>query len=242
MTVRVSFDGVDLGSSFAVGEQRRPLPEFRAASTVIDGADGEAFDDLTVGVRECSMRLTALDRSPVELQRAARSLAGLFAVRRPAPLRISDEVDSYGTQLTRYAVPVGSFDADEFVRTASWVVTFRSHDPFLYGRPRSVVLRASGRITVDAGGNAVAYPRVTLMPPAGWDGYASMRIWRGPEVALRPASRFGGGPIEVDMASLSFSSFETCGLVPGSRFFGLSGRQVLCSSVPATVSWVERWV
>lgn len=234
---RVTFNGVNLSARFVIADIKRPLPEFRDTSSTVEGMDGEFFDALTVGPRECSFSVVAAHKSASELQTLARELMALMTVRKPSALTFSDEVDKDGFQLTRYAVPTGSLDAEEFIKAGRWTFTFKQHDPYLYGKQRSVVLKANAAQKVEIGGNAECYPTATSYASGSYYKLSSGNY----------SVRFDGplsGLLTVDFAAqkVSNASSSAAGLHTGSRFFAFSGTMVLTASHQTTLKWRERWL
>ena len=237
--IKVAFNGLLLNGPFTVGNIRRPLPEFRVASSTVDGADGDVFEGQTVGPRRVLFDILATGGTDAELQDAARTLLGALLVRRPVPLTFSDEVeDKY--QLVRYAVPTGAFDAKEFRRMGRWSCELVQPDPYLYGKPRSVVIEAGKTVAVDAGGNAPAWP---VASAAVTGDHYLVRIPGGQGV--RFAAAFTGEKVTVDMGRMTVrtsSPVEGDGLQIGSRFFALSGTTKVTASHRTTIEWRERWI
>lgn len=237
----VTFNGVDISALFMVADMSRPLPEFRDSSTTVEGADGDSFDALTIGPRECSFTVISAHRTMRELQDDARELMAVLAVREPKPLTFSDERDRDGVQLVRYAVPTGSFDAQEFVRAGQWTLRFRQHDPYLYGKPRSVVLAANEAQRVDVGGNAPAIPLATTAPRA-----SSYLLRSGSGYISYFAPFDGNSTLTLDFAELTARLSPALegakGLQTGSRFFEFAGVTSLFATAQTTVSWTERWL
>lgn len=258
--ITVSYDGVRLNDTFYVLDIKRPLPEFKPVTTVVNGADGEEFDGLTIGPRECSMTLVVKTRTARGIQDAAREVMRMLAKREPARLRFSDELDPDGTGLYRLAVPYGSFDVSEFMHAAKWEVKFKSPNPYLYGKSRSVVLNKNREQTIKVGGNAESWPKVTSNPTAS---SYTITVVGGEHVTYKAA--FGGRKLTIDMhrqtAKVSGSASGTIGVVQdfaaavsaalggdnsglqtGSRFFSISGTVKLKASAKSEVTWRERWL
>ena len=238
----VKFNGTNLSKLFIIGNQSRPLPEFRDASSTVDGRDGDIFESLTVGPREVSFELVCKGKSPKEIQDAARTLMDLFTVRKPRPLTFSDEVDDDGNQLVRYAVPTGSFDSQEFIRAGRWRCRFRQHDPFLYGRERSVVVKAGQAKKVDAGGNTPAWPTASAVVASGTE----YRLGLAGGKYVKYAAAFSGQEMNIDMSAQTAKPKPAIsgadGLQKGSRFFSIDGTVTFEASHTTTVSWRERWL
>lgn len=242
----VIFNGTNLESFFIVSDVARPLPEFRAASTRIDGADGESFDLMTLGPRECSFDLYAVDKSAQALQDAARLLTSIFMVREPKPLQFSDEKDPNGNQLRRYVVPVGSFDSEAFIRAGVWRCRFRSFDPFLYGISRSATLTAGTATQIDFGTYvsgrmlAPALVRATSTPSG------SMYTIESGSGHIRYDAPFDGNTLVLDFeaqtATLSPALANASGLAFGSTFFPLTGTATVTASDDTALAWTDRWV
>ena len=235
---KLRYNGVMLNELFEVVPISRPTPEFRVESTSIPGVDGELFESLTLGTRESVVRFVALKKDTKELQYAARKLMEIIAVREPARLYFGDEEDADGNDLYRLAVPVGAFDMAQFIRAGYWDVRFVQHDPFLYGKERSVVVRGSER--VKAGGNADAFAIVRTIPNG-----SAFTLSNGSEHITYKAPFNGSTKLTIYMESQRISVSQQIGgegLQPGSRFFPMRGDMVLSATSKATVSWVERWL
>lgn len=235
MSIGVSFNGVTLSDVGVVGELLRPLPEFRPSATTISGRDGDVFDGITVGPRECGFTLTALDRSTSGLQAFARSLMYVLAVSEPAALTFTDELDSDGNQLTRYAVPTGAFDFESFVRAGRWPLRFVQHDPYLYGKERSDILPANSYKEVNFGGNAPVYPIATATPSSGT--YTINNTAR--HVTLKGSY---GTQLTLDFAAQTIDTDGSCSLQTGSRFFPCRGTMQMRATAQTTLEWAERWL
>ena len=243
MSLVVTFNGKNLTKSFFLGELSRPLPEFRDVTTQIEGADGESFDGITVGVREVSFTLTAKAKTPRAVQNLARKLMSWFAVSTPKPLTFSDELDGEGIQLVRYAVPTGSFDAEEFIRAGRWTCRFKQPDPYLYGKVHeSVILPAGASVKLATGGNATTYAVAKAKMPNSANSYT---ISNGKQ-SIEYAADFSGETVTVDFEKqtvrVSPSISGAPGLQVGSRFFGMRGDEQLTASHRTTLAWVERWL
>jgi predicted phage tail component-like protein len=132
MSLKAAYNGYMLTDYFVLSNLKRPLPDFRAVSTEINGRHGESFDDATIGTREVSFQLVFKQTSKYTIQDAARTLADMLATRTPQSLIFSDGKTRENKQLVRYAVPIGAFDAEEFIRAGRWTCRFVQHDPFLY--------------------------------------------------------------------------------------------------------------
>ena len=241
MTVTMTFNGYDFSRDFIPLCDSRPLPEFRDTSTVVSGADGESFDGLTVGTREFTITLVAVNKEPKALQTCARTLMDVLAVRSPKAFTFSDERDSDGTQLVRYAVPTGAFDAQEFIKAGKWTCRFKQHDPYLYGKSRSVVLKPNQAQKISVGGNVPTWPTVTSKPSGSY-----FTISDGSNRYVKFAAAFNGSTtltldFEKSRASLS-ASLTGSGLLVGSRFFEIDDTVELKATSTTTVSWHERWL
>lgn len=238
----VDFNGTSLSKLFSVVDVSRPLAEYRDASTKVEGADGEAFDALTIGVRECSFSVVACNKSKQGLHAAARTLAKIVTVREPSKLMFSDEVDDDGTRLYRLAVPVGTFDYDEFVKSGRWHLSFRQHDPYLYGKARSVVLKANQPQAISVGGNAPeTWPTATATPSGST---YTLGVENGQGIVIK--APFSGQKLTISFKTEKITVKPAVqnaeGLQIGSRFFPLAGRMTLIASSETTLSWRERWL
>ena len=248
--MKVVFNGYNLTSKFTLMDDlARPLPDFRHAASEIDARDGLEFESLTVGMRECSFSLAANGKTQEALQRLWRELADKLLVRKPVALKFSDEKDKYGTQLVRYAVPSGTPDIQEWVRTGVMKLTFEQPDPYLYGREHSVRLAANTLKKINAGGNASAPFEAVMSIPQG-SGSARIRDNGSDgksEVRMVGVLLDSGAnrTVTFDSKKLSVSvSPSSCnlGLETGSRFFDLDGIRYLKASAPTTLTWRERWL
>lgn len=244
----ITYNGVDLTApldstkpKLVVTEVNRPLVSFESTATKVDGADGEYFDMLQVGVRECSFALVATKLTQRERQLMARKLAGVLAVRNPRRLCFSDERDTSGNQLARLAVPDGVFDAEEFIRAGKWTMRFKQHDPYLYGKSRSVVLKTNQPQKVQTGGNAEAWPLASANP----DGSTyTLGIQNGKGIVIKAS--FAGKSLFIDFAkervSIKPNATGAAGIQTNSRFFPLQGTMTLVASAQTTLTWTERWL
>jgi predicted phage tail component-like protein len=245
MADTVWFDGYDFGEKFIIGDVQRPLPEFRIASTQVDGVDGEMMDGFTVGPRTCSFTVSATAAGRWSLQALARELADVLLVREPKALMFTDERDPSNSKdvLYRHAVPDGTFDFEEFVRAGRWTLRFRQPDPYLYGKSCSVHLFSNVAKEVVVGGNAPA-KLVAKMKPQ--NGKTSCTLKAGGLGFVKYRAAFDGQTeLTLDFASqyarLS-KSITAEGLVAGSRFFEFDGRPMMQADAPTDLSWRERWI
>jgi predicted phage tail component-like protein len=229
----VTYNGVNLSNLFSISDVSRPLPNFKSTATAIAGRDGEVFDSLSIGTRECSFSVTALDKSPEGLQNAARQLSKALFTREPAKLVFSDELDGK-TQLYRLAVPNGAFNADEFIRDGKWDCRFLQHDPFLHGK--NIAVQFSGTATISVGGNVETYPVATANASGTYQ-----ISYKGQHVRFDGA----GGRIIVDFRKQKVSSGGATGdgLQVGSRFFALQPGQAKISATHSTqLEYTELWL
>lgn len=239
----IKFNGYDLGKKFVIANVKRPFPAFRVGTTQVEGADGDLFDALTVGPRECSFDLYAKANTRQELQFLVRELARHLLVREPKRLVFSDEIDPNDnkTQLYRLAVPDGTFDFEGIIRDGKWTCRFLMPDPFLYGQPRTETLTDGQQRTIDVRGNAPALPTAKAIVKEGKSRYSL-------------TSKNGHIEYQADFTedtelTLNFerqtvkTSADGDGLTTGSAFFEFSGSIALRADGGDTViSWTERWV
>ena len=238
----VKYNGVKLTDNFIVGNISRPSPDFRPSSTTVDGRDGESFDGLTIGTRECSFVVTAIDKTKNGLQRAARDLMSLLRVSEPEKLVFTDENGADGTQLYRLAVPTGVLDYDAFIRAGQWTLRFIQHDPFLYGKQRSVVLKANTATKIQAGGGVPMDFVATAAPVGTW---YKLEVVNGDFVKYY-APFTGGETLTIrtknQTAKLAPALSTAKGLDTGSRFFQLDGDMTLKATHTTEITWRERWL
>lgn len=260
MSLTVSFGGHVLTKKFVVTDVKRPLPDFRAESTRVAGRHGESFDDATVGTREVSFMLVyagGRKATAQDIQDAARTLADVLLTRVERKLVFSDEKTRKGKQLVRYAVPIGSFDVEEFIRAGRWTCRFVQYDPFLYNdETKPLKLAAKTKKDVVIGGNAPTYLTVTVKPPSG-----AKEFWIKNASANRgvyfKADFDGKATLTLDFetgkATLSNAGGVTKigGLATGSRFFAVGGSETMAKAATAvkleashacTLKWRERWL
>lgn len=246
MAVTVKYNGVKLTDLFIVGEQKRPLPEFRVSTTAIEGVDGESFDGMTIGLRECSFTVTAISKTKRGLQDAARVLASALSVREPKRLVFSDEKDPDKNQLFRLALPTDSFDSREFIRAAQWTCRFVQPDPYLYGKERSIVLRSHTPKQVDTGGNTYAWPTAVATFKSKGGNSSEYEFWVNNDKVVFRAPWAKGAKLTVNaknqLVRLSPAASGAKGLQTGSRFAPMEGRVTLYATAPTTVTWRERWL
>ena len=239
---KITYDGVRLWEKFTIGNLRRPLPEFRPSMSEVQGADGMLFDGVTLGTRTVSFDIVAIAKNVNALQSAARQIASIVSARKPLELIIHDERDDDGTQLVRYAVPTGTFDADEFRKLGKWHLSFVQPDPYLYGKHRSVVMAANVQKKIDAGGNAPAWPKAVSKPTGSSYTFEAV----GGDHLTFKASFNGSRTLTLDAskqtAKLSGNLSSGDGLTVGSRFFPLEGKMTLTATRKTTVTWRERWI
>lgn len=246
----VKYNGVKLNDYFIISNPSRPLPEFRDESTEVEGADGESFDGLTIGVREFSFELIAKRKTAKNVQRAARKLMSVFMVRKPKAFTFSDEKDGENIQLVRYAIPSGSFDVEEFIRAGRWTCRFKQPDPYLYGKRSEATLYPSNlrdRNKVKVGGNVPTWPEVIVDALSGNRYRISNSQFDSDGKHVKFDATFTASSrlvldFEKHKATLTPSQ-STGGLVLGSRFFQLEpGSTMLYVTHKTKVSWRDRWL
>ena len=238
----VTYNGVELNEWFFVGDQKRPLPEFRVSTMQVDGADGEVYGGSTIGPRFLSFRVTSIDRTPRQLQDDARTLMALLAVRQPTALTISDERDPTNSQLVRYAVPTGSFDADEYMRAGSWVLQFVQPDPYLYGRTYSHEVNSGTPVSFAVNGNAPAEWSLAAVPNSGVTLYT---FEYGTKKVVFDGAFDGTKAISVDSRTGTVSTGAVGnGLTNATTIepVGPGTVELKSSSGTATFRWTERWL
>lgn len=238
----VTFNGTDLTNRFIVGDQKRPLPEFRVSTMQVDGADGEVYGGSTIGPRFLSFRVTSIGRTPRQLQDDAKFLMALLAVRQPTALTISDERTEGNVQLVRYAVPTGSFDADEYVRAGSWVLQFVQPDPYLYGQTRTQSVTANTTTEIFVDGNAPAEWEMHVVPSSG---ATSHTFNYGSHKVVFSGTFDGSMALDVDSKTgVVETSVSGVGLTSGTTIVPVETGTVelLSSSGNATFTWRERWL
>ncbi len=231
----VRYGGVLLNRFGTIGELSRPLPEFRPTATTVSGRNGDVFDGTTVGTRECSFTLTVTQTDTRQLQTLARTLASMLSTSTPKRLTFSDELDSGNNQLVRWAVPVGAFDFDAFLRAGKWTLRFVQYDPYLYGKDRSAVIPAHSTQSINFGGNAPVYPTATATPQSGTYTLSS----GGRNVTLQ--GEFGSG-ITLNFGEQIVYTSGACSLHTNSRFFSCQGTMPITATAQTTITWAERWL
>lgn len=262
----MTYDGVDL--RFMKGNKARvlpmcdsrPFPEFRVASSSIDGADGESLDWMTVGPREFSITLvtagTAAMSDPIERNALAREIGALLLTREAKRFTFSDEKSPKNKreQLSRLAVPTGAFDYEEFMHTGRLTCTFKQLDPYLIGKKRvDVIDEATGSKyvkTIDVGGNAPANLVATTTPHDGATHYNIAAKGRSHVNYYAPFDgkhmltiNFKNQTVRVSKTQEDAAALGGLGLTSGSRFFEFSGRNLtIVATAPTTLSWYERWL
>jgi predicted phage tail component-like protein len=255
--ITVTYDNVRLTDRFIIVGIKRPMPEFRPITTQVSGADGEAFDGLTVGPREVSMTLISKAKGSKGLQDAARVLMSLLAKREPARLTISDELDHNGIQLCRFAVPKGSFNEREFANAEKWDVSFVQPDPYLYGKSRAVTIKAGETLQVTAGGNAKVWPTAitspvgssyTISARGGHVKYDGTLTGRRMVIDMKKQSVvFSDSPVtdissSIAAAAARLTGEAGSGLRVGSKFFSIEGVEKISATHGTTLVWRERWL
>lgn len=246
----VWFNGYKLNDYFRVAGIDRPMPEFELSTTEAFGVDGELFDDLSLRRRELSLSLMVRNVTKREMQDKARELMGILKVSKPTNLRISDEKDPDGTQLVRYAVPVGAIQVEELPNAARWTVNFEQPDPFLYGKSRSMVLKANQYWRGDAGGGMPAWWTLTVDKPRGaeyyyFHGESTGGAVEGETIISFYAPFNGTGKLTANCKAhtvkMSPALAGASGLTTQTRFAPLCGKLYMLSNMKATVSWRETW-
>jgi len=245
----VRFNGYNLTKKFyLLDDLSRPLPEFRHVSSEIAGEDGLEFDSQTIGMRTCSFSLAADAATQVEMQRLWRELADALLVRKPVKLTFSDEKDSHGTQLVRYAVPAGIPDLTEWIKAGKMTLTFEQDDPYLYGRERAVVLKKNTTKKVQVGGNAPAHPVFTADVNGSASSVALSLLTSAGAVKRVVSVAFSAGTArkvvldELNLSATVTPSTGSTGITTGSRFFTIDSTCYLKANAAGTLSWQERWI
>lgn len=260
MSLKVKYNGYMLSDAFIVSEIKRSSPDFRTTSTVINGKHGESFNDATIGTREVSFQLVFAAANRYTIQDAARILFDVLMTRTPKKLVFSDEKTREDKQLVRYAVPLGTFDVEEFIRAGRWTCRFIQHDPFLYydSDSNSVTLKAKVPEKVAIGGNAPTYLVVRAKPSNGTKNFWIKNHTTNQAVYFK--ANFDGTAIitldfETGKATLTNSDgldwTKVDGLLTKSRFFTVGGTETITSkadkikleaSCKCDISWRERWL
>lgn len=239
--MKIKYGGVNLDEQFECIVTKRPLPEFRATGSTIYGVDGEDFEGVTYGTREITIAVYVLDKKRKGIQRAARDLMEILATREEKKLYIGDEFDFDGNKLYRKAVPVGTFDFEQFIHAGKWEITFKQFDPFLHGKERVERLRSNQLWAFNTGGNVEAWPVVTATPTSNT---FTLQKLGGEHITFKGA--IAGKKLTVNMKKQTIkvepeiTSGE--GLQIGSRFFSIEGAEGVTSNCPAEISWTERWL
>ena len=238
----VTFNGTDLTNRFIVGDQKRPLPEFRVSTMQVEGADGEVYGGSTIGPRFLSFRVTSVGRTPRQVQDDAKFLMALLAVRQPTELSISDERSPGDTQLVRYVVPSGSFDMDEYVRAGSWVLQFIQPDPYLYGHTYTQSVASGSTVEIFVDGNAPAEWTVSAVPNSGATLYT---FEYGTKKVVFDGVFDGAKAISVDSRTGTVRTGAVGnGLTNATTIepVGPGTVELKSSSGTATFQWRERWL
>ena len=240
--MRMKFGSYVLSDDFNCLCVSRPLPEFRPTATQVDGADGSVFDEMTLGTRGFTIRLVSrAGQTRKERHEAVTKLARALLVREPTRFIFTDENDPSGNQLYRMAVPTGAVDVEEFVRNGTWTVEFVQHNPYLYGKENTLVLKANQSAKVKVGGNANAYPLLTAKPTGDtyWlkDNNGNWLKFGGPFKNSTLHGNFAKLTLKLD-PSVSGAK----GLLAGSVFFDFEGTMHVKASHKTTLTWRERWI
>ncbi len=251
--MKVRFNGVRLDEGFDVLVTSRPLPDFKASTTSIDGVHGEQFDSLALGTRECEVQLIAPDKGRDRLQFEARRLGKVLMVDEPKWLVFGDERDKEGNQLHRKAVPTGVPSWEEFMEAGRLTVRFLQPDPFLYGKDRTAIINPNEKVKVRVGGNAPAWPvfRTEMTAPAT---YVLQNMGEGMHLKYRPVREClvrvnmrSHKVFEDELEAWSVHAGTTPnytgeGLALGSRFWSVEGRVNLKANCVTKMTWTERWL
>jgi predicted phage tail component-like protein len=238
----VTFNGVVLTNRFIVGDQKRPLPEFRVSSMQVDGADGEVYGGSTIGPRFLSFRVTSIDREPRQVQDDAKFLMQTLAVRQPTELAISDERSAGNTQLVRYVVPTGSFDMDEYVRAGSWVLQFVQPDPYLYGHVRTQEVASDATVETFIDGNAPSEWTLHAVPNSTTGAYT---FEYGENAVVFDGAFDGAMALVVDSRTGAVNTGAAGnGLTNATTIEPIQHGTVTLKSIggPATFQWRPRWL
>lgn len=149
----VTFNGHDLTASYHVSNMRVSLLPREVSSVTVPGMDGAMYAGSRLQAKDITLTLTAMGTSLAERQEAARTLAGILAVKEPKPLAISVDGGLY-----YLAIPTSDTERTIYRNATSFEVTFRALDPVMYGIEKTITLSSSTAKTVTIGGTYPTYP------------------------------------------------------------------------------------
>lgn len=239
--MKIKYDGVDLNEQFECFVVDRPLPEFRATGSPVNGVDGEIFENATYGTRQITIAVYAIDKTQRGLQRAARTLMGIIKTHEERKLVIGDERDFDGNQLYRKVVPIGAPEFTPYVHAGRFVIRFKQFDPFLQGKDRVERLRSNQMLAINTGGNVEAWPIITATPTSNT---FTLQKLGGEHITFKGG--IAGKKLTINMrrqivkVEPDITTGE--GLQLGSRFFSIDGAVGITANCPAEIAWTERWL
>ena len=241
--MKMTFDGYSLNNRFVPLLVSRPSPELVSSATAIEGRDGEEFDAARFGKREFTIKLVAKEKSQKALQQAARELMGKLMSKEPRRFTFDDEKAVNGsteTQLYRMAIVDGTIDPQEFYRDGAWTVRFVQHDPYLYGKKRSISVNANTSVAFDVGGNAEALPVVKSSKSGG--NYRFGYTVGGKSYSIVFNGVGNGVTVNFARQKVTSSGAGGDGLQVGSRFVPFSGDVSVQPNARSEITWTERWL
>ncbi len=240
--MKIKYDGVDLNEQFECFVVDRPLPEFRASGSTVNGVDGDIFESATYGTREIVLALYAIDKTQRGLQRAARKVMELVGTHEEKKLVVGDERDYDGNQLYRKAVPIGVPEFTPYVHAGRFVIRFKQFDPFLYGKERAEQLMSLNQWhPFNTGGNVEAYPVIIAKPISN---VLTVEKFGGEHITFKGDIAGKTVTINTKKQTVKVEPEITTGegLQLGSRFFSIKDGVAIRANCTAVVSWDERWL
>lgn len=192
MSYALTFDGHDIGASYAVERHvTRQLGNWEPSLMDVPGRDGAAF----AGTRRLPVELTfdiyATEDTREGRQASMRRLASWLAVDAPKPLYLGDEGDLY-----RLALPTSTSDQEASLDSDHVGVAFTCPDPRLVGPSHELAITSGADFEVL--GTAPTGPTITATGATnGAGGY-----WRATDEA--------GNAIHVVLAAGSHTIVADC--------------------------------
>lgn len=152
----VTFNGHDLTADYDVSDLRNSLLPRTLETIDVPGRGGALFTGVRMAQRTITLTLTAKGGTIAERQEAARALAGILAVKEPAPLAISIDGGIY-----YMAVPISEDEGTRYSNALSFEVTFECPDPVAYGAEKTLTVPTTGSLTFEVKGTHATMPEVT---------------------------------------------------------------------------------
>ncbi len=232
----MKFNDIDLTQYFIVEDIRRDFLSPSVVRIKIPGRAGSVYkkSDLTETKIDIDVRLIKADKS--ELNQTVLTLAGLLFVDEPKKLKLSDYPDLYCN-----AILQSSDGWEKLARTGRTTLTFLCPEPFLLGGLKTHSIPNTFLVT----GTYKSKPVITTELTAAASQIQVTNMATGEFVKIVHPFTIGD-VVTIDcenefVSKNGFLIMEDVSL--DSDFFDIEiGSVDIASTVPATLTYVERWL